>query len=1054
MVETLIRRAFHLRWLILALVVLIGVAGVWAFNHSKIEAYPDISGVSVTIVTPFPGRAPEEVERQVTRPIELAMGNAPQVETIRSRTIFGLSVIQLSFEEGTEPYWARQRVQERLVTLDLPKGANPGLAPLMSSAGEILRYEVRSDGTHGQMELRTLHDWVIVPRLIRVPGVADVSNFGGEVREFTVNLIPSQLQRNGLSLSDVVDAVRANNSFAGGSVITRGSMSFVVRGRGAVQSADEIRRIFVKSVEGTPVYVGDVADVTDDQAKVPTGLFSKDDRDRTIEGVVTTRKGENPSVVLTAAKKAIEELNNGGLPDGVWLEIFYDRAFLVTSTLDTVAHSVGMGIGLVVLVLFFFLGSPRMAGIVALTIPFALLFALTLMYAVGIPIGLLSIGAIDFGIIVDGAVIMADHIAHRLGHLPRDADRKEVRRTILHAALEVQRPVFFAVLMIIGVHLPLLTLVRIEGLLFRPMAITIVFALIGCLLFALLAVPVLVAMVFPRGYREWENPLLKVLRPAYAATVGLLLRLRWVVAPVALVVLGCVVLWVGMRLGTEFLPHMDEGVAWVRANFPEGTSLEQTAAFGAQIRKIVREEFPDIEFVSVQSGRADSGLDPFPPSRMEMMVGPKPREQWTQFATKHELMAALGKRLRAEFPTTRFNFTQPIIDNVTEETNGTSANMAVEISGNDPAVLLDLARRTVDLLATVRGASDVAIEQEGPQPQLVIEPVREWCARYNVKIDEVNNLINTALGGDPVGTLYEGDRQFDITAKIERRLLNSPQAVGELPVFTPDGVPVPLRQVARISVVDGQTLIAREGSRRRLTVRCDIVNRDQGGFVAEAQDRFAEEIQPGVPQGYRVAWIGMFENLARAKKHFEVVGPITVGLLVALLIVTLGSTRAALPVLMAVPFAFVGGALAIYFRGMNVNVSVAVGFAALFGVSIMNGVLMVQRITNIRLAGVPIDDAIKEGATVLLRPILMASLVAMLGLLPASVATGLGSDVQRPLATVIVWGLFSSTAMTLFMVPVFYRLLSPPLPYQGPDEDDDGPEPTPEPVLSPTPNAE
>ncbi len=1032
MIASLIHWAFERRWTVLAACVAIMALGAFAFKSMKIEAYPDISGVSVTIITPYPGRAPEEVERQVTVPLELAMANCPQVETVRSRTIFGLSVIQLSFKEGSEGYWARQRVQERLIGLDLPKAATPGLAPYASSAGEVCRYEIVSDGTLDNMELRTLHDWVVIPRLLRVDGVGDVANFGGDAKQFVVVVQPAQLQRVGVSFTDVVDAVRNNNNTSGGSVINRGSMSFVVRGRGAVEDAKEIGSIFVKSAGGTPVYVRDLADIRI-EAKLPTGIFGKNERDHTIEGLVIIRKGENPTVVLDQVKEAIDDLNAKQLPQGAKLELFYDRSVLITTTFDTVAHSVGVGIGLVVLVLLFFLGSPRLAGLVALTIPFSLLFALMLMYAANIPIGLLSIGAIDFGIIVDGAVIMAENIARRLGHAPKGASPKEIRKIILDAALEVQRPVFFAVLMIIGVHLPLLTLVRIEGLLFRPMAITIVFALVGCLLFALLAVPVLASLFFPRGCREWENPLLRVARPVYLLILSLMMRGRWLVVPLVFLTLTGVIGWSWQRLGTEFLPYMDEGVVWVRANFPEGSSLEQTAIHANQIRRLVR-EFDDVAFVSSRSGRADNGFDPFPPSRIEFMIGPKPREEWTQFKTKAELLAALGEKLRSEFPTTRFNITQPIIDNVTEETNGTSANLAIEFAGRDPAVLQKLGLQAVDLLNSVVGSSDVAIEQEGPQPQLVIAPDRALCARYNVRIEDVNTVVNTALGGDPVGNLFEGERQFNIAVKFDRMSLQSPQAVGRLPVFTPDGVPVPLEQVAKIDVIDGQTLIAREGGRRRITVRCDIVGRDQGSFVSEAQRRFAEQIT--MPDGYRVNWIGMFENLDRARKHFQVIAPVTVGLLFVMLITSLGSLRGALVVMLALPFAFVGGAVAIYLRGMHFNVSVGVGFAALFGVAIMDGVLMETGITALRLSGMEIGEAVLAGAQARLRPIIMTAIVAMLGLLPACLATGLGSDVQRPLATVIVFGLLSATTTTLFMVPVLYRLLAPPLPRPAVVEDE------------------
>ncbi len=1033
MIPTLIRTALRHRWPVLIVTVLVVGLGVWAFQHQQIDAYPDISAQMVQVITTYPGRAPEEVERQVTIPIEIAMRNVPRVEVIRSRTIFGLSVVQMIFEEGTENYWARQRVQEKLASLQLPDGVTPDLGPLATAYGEVLRYELVSDGTQDLMELRTLNDWVVIPRLLRSPGVADVSNFGGYAKQFTATLNPAQLQHFNLALNDVIDAIKTNNASAGGSVVPRGSMSFVIRSRGSLQDTAEIGAIFLKSIGGTPIYVRDVAIVGLD-SMVPSGIFSKDHADESVEGIVLLRKGENPSEVLENVKAAIVELNTTDLPEGVRIEPFYDRSFLVQSTLHTVAHSVLLGITLVVVVLLLFLGRPAMAALVALTIPFALLFALVLMYFSNIPIGLLSVGAIDFGIIVDGAVIMAENIARHLGLVAYEGSRQSVVKTVLAAVLEVERPVFFSVLIVIGAYLPLLTLTSIEGLLFRPMALTLVFALVGALLFALLVVPVLATIFFRRGYQEWENRLLRWFRPVYASILKGLLHIRWLVVAGVVALLTGIFVFIAPRLGTEFLPYMDEGVIWVRANFPEGTSLQQTARFGKDMRKIVL-EFPEVQFIAVQSGRNDSGTDPFPPSRIEMMIGPKPREEWKRFRTKQELVAAIGAYLREEFPTTRFNFTQPIIDSVTEDTNGTSANLAVEFSGPDSDVLLGLARQTVELLRRVPGAVDVNIEQEGPQPQLVIQPDRALCARYNVRIEDVTRLINTAVGGEPVGTLYEGERRFGIVAKFDREYLRSPQAIGRLPVHTAEGIPIPLSQVAKIELVDGQTLIARENSRRRLTVRCDIVDRDQGGFVAEAQSLFEKEIS--VPNGYRVSWLGMFENLDRARKHFLVLIPVTVALIYVLLWVTLTSQRAALLVLLVVPFACIGGVLALDVCGMRFSVSSGVGFTALFGVAIMDGVLMVRWITTLRMQGVAIDEAIVRGALERLRPILMTAIVAILGLLPASLATGLGSDVQRPLATVIVWGLFSSTTLTLFVVPVFYRIFVPALPAPETEEEDE-----------------
>lgn len=1023
MIAYLIEAAIRLRWVVLGLMLVVCAAGVYAFRKQPIDAYPDISSQVVQVITTYNGRAPEEVERQVTVPIEIAMRNVPNVDVIRSRTIFGLSVVQLVFVEGTESYWARQRVQEKLSSLQLPDGADAQLGPLATAYGEVYRYELASDGTHDLMELRTLNDWVVIPRLLRAAGVAEVSNFGGLEKQFAITFRPADLDRFGLTLNDVTEAVKTNNASAGGSVLQRGSMSFVIRGSGALQDLRQIEGTFVKSVGGTPVYLRDVATVALDN-RTPSGIFSKDRAEAGVEGIVLMRRGENPSLVLANVQDAVTELNASELPAGVKVAPFYDRQNLVDSTLQTVGHSVFLGVTLVVLVLLLFLGRPAMAALVAVTIPFSLLFALVLMYLTGIPIGLLSIGAIDFGIIVDGAIILAENVARRLGEATHRGEKPNVFKEVLNAALEVERSVFFSILMIVVAYLPLLSLTSIEGLLFRPMALTMVYALGGALLFALFVVPVLATILFRNGYEEWENPLLKLARPVYAAALRGLLAVRWLVVAAVVCLMALVVVRVGPRLGIEFLPYMDEGVVWVRANFPEGTALQQSTEYGRRIREVAL-QFPDVRAIAVQAGRNDSGTDPFPPSRLEIMIIPKPKAQWTQFKVKQELVGAIGKRLRSEFPTTRFNFTQPIIDSVTEDTNGTSANLAVEFSGPDSEVLLDLAWQTVTLLRDVPGAQDVNIEQEGPQPQIVITPDRQLCARHNVRIEDVTKFINTALGGEAVGTLYEGERRFDIATKVDRLMANSPAAVARLPVHTADGVPVPLGQVARIEVVDGQTIIARENGRRRITVRCDIVGRDQGGFVKQAQEKFEATIRPKVPAGYRVGWLGMFENLERARGHFLFVIPITVGLIFGLLVVTFGSLRAALLLLLSVPFAFVGGVLALWVRGMNLNVSTGVGFAALFGVSIMNGVLMVRSITALRQQGVSLPDAIRQGALDCLRPILLASLVAILGLLPASLATGLGSDVQRPLATVIVWGLLSSTVLTLFVVPVLYYIFAP-----------------------------
>jgi cobalt-zinc-cadmium resistance protein CzcA len=800
-------------------------------------------------------------------------------------------------------------------------------------------------------------------------------------------------------------------------------MDLVIRSAGLIENIMQIEDIFVKSIEGTPIYIKDVASVEIDAA-TPWSIYSKDTNDESVEGIVLLYRGENPSFVLANLREAVEELNAHVQMDGVKIKAFYDRQFLVDNTLHTVSHSISLGIALVVLVLLLFLGRIRMAFLVAITIPFAFLFALVMMYLTGIPIGLLSIGAIDFGIIISGAVIMAESIAYRLGESKRN-DSKGTFAVIRDTATDMFKPVLVCVSLVMIAFLPLLSLTSIEGLLFRPMALTILYALLGGLFFALFAVPALATLLFRRGYKEWENPLLLHLMPAYTLLIKTVLHLRFLVATCAVLGLVLVLFHLIPRLGVEFLPYMDEGTIWVKANFPNGTSLAQTAEFGKDIRKIVL-EYPDIEFVSIQIGRADAFSEPFPCSRIEMMIAPKPQSQWKQFKTKHEIEAALGRRLREEFPTTRFAFTQPIIDMVTQDTNGTSAKLAVEISGDDFDVLLDIANQTLDVLKSIPGSLDVNIEQEGPQAQLQIIPNRQLCARYNVKIEDVTRLINTAMGGDPVSVLYEDNRRFDIVAKLDRGFISSSQAIGKLPVHTEDGTPIPLAQVANIEITDGQTLITRAEGRRRLTVRTDVTGRDERGFVLEAQAKFNNAIS--LPAGYNVEWLGMFQNLERAYHHFLHILPVTIGIVFLVLAASFGSLRAGFILLLPIPFAFAAGALALHLRGMNLNVSTGVGFATLFGIAVMDGVLMFKEITQHRLTGLSVDEAIIRGRVHLLRPTLMASLVAIFGLLPASLATTLGSDVQRPLATVIVWGLTGSTLLTLFVIPAFYRIFVPPLP--------------------------
>jgi cobalt-zinc-cadmium resistance protein CzcA len=693
---------------------------------------------------------------------------------------------------------------------------------------------------------------------------------------------------------------------------------------------------------------------------------------------------------------------------------------MIDETLHTVFHNTALGILLVVLTLFVFLGNPKIAFIVAVTIPGSLLFALILMKLTDIPISLLSIGAIDFGIIVDGAIIVSENIIRHLAEHKKDANRP-ISDVILEASHQVQKPMLFSMIIVIIAYTPLLSLQYIEGLLFRPMAITLCFALIGALFIALYLVPVLATFLFKEGVEEKEG-FLDRLTKRYKSVLTQLLHFRKRIIVACAVLLGLVLFLILPRLGTEFLPYMDEGVFWIRANFPEGISLKVNAEYGNQLRKVLR-EFQEVKFATTQTGRNDAGTDPFPTDRIEMMIGLKDRSEWRDYHKKLDLEAAIQKRLSEEFPTTRFNLTQPIIDSVTEDTNGTSADLAVELVGKDLEVLRSLAEKTEAVLKSVPGNVNVSIEQEGPQPQLQIDIDKAKLAHYQLAVDTVNDVIDTAVGGLPISQIYEGERRFDILAKYSPNFVSTPEQIGVLPVFNDQGEAIPLAQVANISVKDGQTLIAREGGKRRTTVRCDIRGRSQGEFVADAKERFAKNIK--LPPSYTVEWMGMFENLERARKHFGILIPLTIGIIFAFLFMTFGAVREAAVVLLTVPFSMIGSMIALWLRGMHLSVSAGVGLTSLFGVAVMQGVIMVSYIQHLQKEGASLDNAIIEGASLRLRPILMTASVAILGLLPASMATGIGSDVQRPIATVVVWGLFSSALLTLFVLPAIYKSIMP-----------------------------
>lgn len=1017
MIARLLRFALEQRFIAIVAALVLVLFGGWAFTQLKIEAYPDISDTTVEVITVVPGLAAEEVEQQVTIPIERALNNVPNVVSRRARTIFGLSSNELTFEYGTNDYFARQLVTEKLREAELPEGVTPTLAPMATPIGELFRYSLEGGGLNSQ-QLRELQDWVIYPRLLQARGVADVVPFGGLVKQYQIEINPFALEKHKIGLRDLAQAVEESNQNAGGALLDNKEQSIAVRGVGLLKSVPDIENSVVSETRGVPVYVKDLGKVSVGAAP-PTGIFGLQDRTGGVEGIILMRRGENPSDVLKQVHEAVDEINATKLPPGVQMKVIYDRTELVNNTLATVAKTLLEGLVIVVLILLLFLGSAKAALLTAITIPLSLLFAFSCMYFTGIPANLLSLGALDFGIIVDGSLIMVEHILHSLEkRKPSSSDG--VFKTVRDAALDVESPLFFSLIIIISAYLPLFMLERVERRLFTPMAFTVCFALLGSMLIALTIVPVLATFLFRNGVKTWENPLLRMLSSGYRRVLEVTLRRAWVVvATAAVVVIGTFLLAGG--LGSEFLPSLDEGTIWIRSNLPPGTSLEKSAIMAEQMRATLK-TFPEIRAVASQAGRNDAGTDPFGPNRIELLVTLNPYDQWPGHRTKADLVSDLSRKMPEVIPGATFNVTQPIIDTVTEVVTGSSADLAVILTGPDLKVLRDLAEQSLKVVRAIPGAADAAIEQEAEQPQLTIQLDREKMARYGVRVRDVQDLIELAIGGRVVSSLFEGERRFNISVRFTAESRADANAIGSMLVPTRSGARVPLTQLAKLEVVNGQSVIARRENRRQIAVRTNIRGRDQGGFAAELQERFEKAIQ--LPDGYRVEWGGQFDNLERARKRLSLVLPLTIGIIFVLLFFTFGNAEDAGLVLLNVPFSLVGGILFLWLRGINLSVSAAVGFVSLFGVAVMSGVLVVSEINRrLRSGDVPLHQAVVEGSLAQLRPVLMMIVVAMIGMVPAARASGIGSDVQRPLATVVVGGLASTLFLTFLALPSLCYLL-------------------------------
>lgn len=1031
MIRKLIIFSLTNRWTVVGLAVAISLIGYWCFTQLKIEAYPDIADTNVIIVAPYPGRAAEEVEQQVTIPIERALNNVPRVLDRRSRTIFGLSVVQLTFQDGTNDYFARQQVTERLSAVDLPNGVTPELAPLTTAVGEILRYVVEAPPEYTSMQLRDLQDWVIRPYLLQVPGIADITTFGGPMKQFHILTAPDKLVKYGLTLNDIIDAIQKNNQNTGGDVIAQGGQGFAVRGLGAIKSERDIENVVLTSNNGFPVFIRDVASVeiappppsgvlgyavTTDSVNLNTGT----------EGIILLRRGENPSEVLGLLKQQIKHLTENELPEGVHLRTLYDRSFLIDHSLTTVGHTLFEGISIVVIILVFFFGSIRSALVVAITIPFSLLFAFILMRLTGIPANLLSLGAIDFGIIVDGACVMAEHLIRKYRTADLEERREGIVKITLLAAQEVGREIFFSVTIIILAYMPILLMTRVEGKLFSPMALTLAFAVIGSMIVALTLIPVLISFVFKKKLlsdeplRERRNIVLEFLERSYEN------GLAWVMTHVkTTTAIGFTIVLIlvgtGVKLGTEFLPQLDEGSIFLRAFMPAGITIQENAKLAPEIRNIVTKYGP-VDYVITQTGRNDDGTDPFPTNRTEILIGLRDYHLWTDTISKPELIQAIKVDLERHFPGANFSFGQPIIDQVMEIVTGSAADLAISVVGDDLELMRHKADSIANIVRVTAGAEAVNIEQEGPQEQISIRYNRAAAARFGINVSDIQTMIEAAIGGQTIANLYDGAKRYDIVVRYLPETRNTIDRLKQLLVPSVSGMLVPVSQLAEVQYLEGQTNIYRINGKRMITVRTNIRNRDQGSFVKEVSAKIDQQLT--IPKGYEVIYGGQYENLERAGKQLSITIPLTVVVVFLFLFMLFKSMKSTLITMSCILFALAGGIVALLIRGYHFNVSAGVGFVSIFGISVMAGVLLVSAFNRIEFKdGDTLREDIRRVSGEQLKALLSILVVAIVGLVPAAISKGIGSDVQRPLATVIIGGLTSTLVFAPILIPALYYLV-------------------------------
>ncbi|HEV3278577.1 MAG TPA: CusA/CzcA family heavy metal efflux RND transporter [Terriglobia bacterium] len=1025
MIRRIVDFALKEKLLVMALAFMLLVWGVISFHRLPIEAYPDIADVYVQVITQWPGRAAEEVEQQITVPLEVQLNGVPHLAHLRSVSLFGLSVVTMIFDDDADDLWSREQVLEKLSLVSLPTNVSPQLGPDYSPAEQIYFYTLTSANPRVDlMDIKSLQDWVLVNQLKSVPNIVDDAIFGGTTREYQVQVDPNRLIAYGLSLPQVETAVANNNVNAGGSFIEHGEQAFNVRAIGLVTQTDDIANTVIATVNGTPVRVRDVATVvqgakirlgqTGRAAREPDGSV-KDDPD-VVQGIVLLRKGAEAEGALKALHAKVKDLNQHVLPPGVKVVPFLDRDDLVHYTTHTVLQNLTAGILLVTVILFLFLGNIRSALIVAATIPFSLLFASILLDLRRIPANLLSLGALDFGMVVDGAVVMVENILRHLSR-PSDADIP-LSEKISRAAHEVQRPVFYAILIIITAYMPIFTLQRVEGKLFRPMAFTVAFALLGALLFSLILAPVFSSILFRKGVKEWHNPVLAVLIKSYRRTLGWCIEHRAITVGVSfLLLVACLAtVWSG-AIGSEFLPHLDEGAIWARGTLAPSAGPSEGEKVMEEARRMFI-SFPEVTQVVSQVGRPDDGTDSTGFFNTEYFVDLKPRDQWRpQFKTKDELIAAMDKQVSV-IPGVDWGFSQPIADNVEEAVSGVKGQLAVKIFGGDLHALEDTADKIEDVMKTIPGIADLGVFRVLGQPNVNLVVDRLKASRFGLNVSDVQDGVQTAVGGNAVSQVLQGERRYDLVIRYQPQFRQTIQDIADIRIVAPTGERVSLGQLCDIQVQDGASMIYREANSRYIAIKYSVRGRDLGSTVRQAMNEIAQKVT--LPEGYHLDWAGEYESEQRANRRLSIVVPITVLIIFIILYTEFDSFKWSGLILTNVALAPIGGVLALLVTGTHFSVSSGVGFLALFGVSVQIGVIMITYINQLRARGHSVKESAVEGAVLRLRPIMMTMLVATLGLLPAALSHDIGSDSQRPFAIVIVGGLIADLLISVMLLPTLY----------------------------------